>query len=292
MKLHDLVSDYANALRGEGHRDRGVESYIWQLRRFLRWLGEDADESVLTTRNIKRYQAHLGERRLNPGTISNALAVIRSFCQFLMGEELLAVDPTATIKRPKEDDPAPRALVRADLVQVWAVISSPNTGTPTQHWQQARNKRAMSLMLMAGLRIAEASALRWRDVDLQHAELFVRGGKGGRDRKVPINPDLHAILSAADDQAAQHAVAGRPDGEPMGPKSMAHIFERWLPKHGLTISAHQLRHSFATELFRAGVHIRTIQALLGHKNLETTMRYLSVDDEQKRAAVNRLKGWK
>ena len=293
MKLLNLVPTFANTLRGEGHRERGVEHYTWSIQRFLRWLGEDADESALTTRNIKRYQAHLGERRLDPGTIGNALTVIRSFCQFLIGEEIIISDPTATIKRPRDEDDAPRALSHDELVKLWAVITSANTGTPAQQWQQARNKRAMALMLLAGLRIAEVATLIWRDVDLHHGELFVRDGKGGRDRKIPANLDLKTILLAADDHTPDCAVAGRRDGKPMGPKSMAHLFERWLPReHNLTITAHQLRHSFATEPFRAGVHIRTIQYLLGHKHLETTMRYLSVDDEQKRDAVNRLKGWK
>jgi site-specific recombinase XerD len=292
MKLLDLVDDYTNSLRGEGHRERGVESYAYTLRRFLRWLGDDADESALTTRNIRHYQAFMGSQRLDPGTIGNALTVIRSFCIFLIGEEMITIDPTTNIKRPKDPDDAPRALSHEQLVTLWAVIIGPNTGFEHLQWQQARNKRAMALMLLAGLRIAEASALLWRDVDLYNAELFVRDGKGGQARKVPINPDLQAILEQALDKQPDHAVAGRPDGQPMSPKSMAHLFERWLPHLcGLDITAHQLRHSFATELYRKGVHIRTIQYLLGHKQLETTMRYLMVDDDQKRDAVNRLKGW-
>ena len=291
MHLIDLVPEYENMLRGEGHRERGIEHYLWSIQRFLKWLGEDAQESDLTTKSIRRYQAHLGSRRLNPGTIGNAIAVIRSFSLYLIGEELLSADPTIGIKRPHEEEVAPRALTRDELVKLWSLITSPNTGTLKQQWTQGRNKRAIGLMLLAGLRIAEAAAIVWKDIDLANAELFVRQGKGGRDRKIPVNQALSTILQKAPDHNQAQAVAGLADGNPMGPKSMAHICERWLPRHEIYISAHQLRHSFATELCRAGVHIRTIQYLLGHKNLETTMRYLFIDDEQKRDAVSKLQGW-
>lgn len=101
MLLTDLVEDYTNMLRGEGHRPRGIEHYIYVLHRFLRWLGDEADEHTLTTHTIRRYQAELGARQLHPGTIGNALTVIRSFCRFLIDEELLTTDLRSGLNDPR-----------------------------------------------------------------------------------------------------------------------------------------------------------------------------------------------
>jgi site-specific recombinase XerD len=116
----------------------------------------------------------------------------------------------------------------------------------------------------------------------------VRDGKGGKDRSVPLHAILLAELAAAPPHRPNWAVAGKADGSGMTVKSMAHIFERWLPERGLAISAHQLRHSFATELLRKRADIREIQELLGHESLETTQRYLALDPERLRAAVELL----
>ena len=152
----------------------------------------------------------------------------------------------------------------------------PEELTAAKHFTWCRNRRAIFLMLFAGLRISEAAALRWRDVDLEGRYLVVRDGKGGKDRSVPLHPILLAELNKAPAHRPNWAVAGKADGSCMTVKSMAHIFERWLPERGLTISAHQLCHSFATELLRKRADIREIQELLGHNSSRTTEIYTHV----------------
>jgi integrase/recombinase XerD len=148
------------------------------------------------------------------------------------------------------------------------------------------------LMLFAGLRISEAAALRWRDVDLEAGVLMVIEGKGGKDRAVPIHPILRAELLRVESPRPSWAVVGRRDNQPMNQKSLAHLFERWLPDCDLHISAHRLRHSFASELLRHGADLRSIQELLGHTSLEMTQRYLMLGSQQLRAAIDRLPdGW-
>jgi len=157
--------------------------------------------------------------------------------------------------------------------------------TLKQRWYHRRNRRAVLLMLYAGLRMGEVIALRWQDVDLEHA-LLVRDGKSGRSRSLPLHPVLLAELRMASGQP-KSAVAGTMKGTPLV-REIDHLFRRWLRKQGIEISAHQRRHSFATELMRQGVNLRAIQELLGHKQLETTQRYLMVEVEHLRSAVEQL----
>ena len=122
--------------------------------------------------------------------------------------------------------------------QLWLMIDTARADSgQTLHITWCRNRRAIFLMLFAGLRISEAAALRWRDVDLEGRYLVVRDGKGGKDRSVPLHPILLTELNKAPAHRPNWAVAGKADGSSMTVKSMAHIFERWLPERGLTISA-------------------------------------------------------
>jgi site-specific recombinase XerD len=291
MTTHPILKSYVAAYRthlvARGHRPRGVDRYIDQIRAFIRYLGPDATMADVHTESITNYQEHLA-RRCMSGTVGNALTSIRSFCRWAIQAGLRSDDPTLSIQWPKLSKPAPRALSQRELHQLFKALKMPDDIDAGKQFTWGRNRRAIMLMLFAGLRISEAAALRWRDVDIEGRYLVVRDGKGGKDRSVPLHPILLAELSNAPSHRPHWAVAGKTDGSGMAVKSMAHIFERWLPGLGLAISAHQLRHSFATELLRTRADIREIQELLGHESLETTQRYLALDPERLRAAVELL----
>lgn len=285
LKTHTTA--YRSYLVAHGHRPRGVDRYLDQIRAFMSYLGDSATMDDVDTESITKYQEYLA-RRCSSGTVGNALTCIRSFCRWALRIGLRADDPTLPIQWPKRTKPAPRALAQSELRQLSRAIAVPDGLSAAKHFTWCRNRRAIFLMLFAGLRISEAAALRWRDVDLEGRYLVVRDGKGGKDRSVPLHPILLAELNKAPAHRPNWAVAGKSDGSGMAVKSMSHIFERWLPERGLTISAHQLRHSFATELLRKRADIREIQELLGHESLETTQRYLALDPERLRAAVELL----
>ena len=143
-------------------------------------------------------------------------------------------------------------------------------------------------MLYGGLRRMEAAGLVWADVRLAAGVLIVRGGKGGKDRAVPLHPVLAAELRAAPPGRPSHAVAGRIDGGRLALKSFAHIVERWLQGRGVQCSCHQLRHTFATELLDHGADIRAIQELLGHSDLKTTARYLKLSAKRLQGTIDLL----
>lgn len=157
-------------------------------------------------------------------------------------------------------------------------------------WRRERDVRTILLMLYAGLRLSEAANLRWRNVDLGRGMIrVVDGAKGGRSRAVAAHERLMAAFQRVpgEERRADYAVVGRPDGAPMKPKALAHLFERWLADT-IRISAHQLRHSFATQMLWHGADIRHIQELLGHASLDTTRRYLRLDTDRLRESVDRI----
>lgn len=287
--LLPLVPLYVAALRARGQRPRGIDKYRRTILTFIEWLGPHATMKDLDATIVRRYQ-ELRSETCSGATIGNLLTVIRSFCKWSIREGLRDDDPTLQAEWPRRERTLPRALPRTQLRALEKALEVPERIGPVRRWFWLRNRRAVFLMLFAGLRISEVAALRWADVDLEDGALMVRNGKGGKDRIVPLHGRLAAELECVpeEERDPDHAVAGHESGECLTHKSMGHVFERWLPARGIDISSHQLRHSFATQLLRNGADIRVIQDLLGHESLETTQRYLRVEDDQKQAAVRLL----
>ena len=285
--IEELLPEYRAALVSRGHRKQGIVRYMDQITSFARFAGREATVADVTAKLVRRYQVKLSER-CGAGTVSNALTVIRSFCRWYLLEDFRDDDPTLKIVWLRLRKPAPRALKRAELRLLNEVIVEPEGLSEDQAFMWRRNRRTVYLMLYAGLRLSETAALRWRDVDMDLAELMVIDGKDGKDRVVPLHSALVEELRKVRNPNPSLAVVGGRDGEPLTHKSLAHIYERWLPGLGIQITAHRLRHSFATEMLRHGADIRAIQELMGHASLETTQRYLALCNEQLRGAVEKL----
>ena len=298
-RLAELLTPYERALISRGRRPRGIARYLDHLRHLFASLSDDPTIADLTTAQIRAYQELRASSGWSSSTVLGALTAVRSFCGWAVKQQFLADDPTAALDWPKKYHPAPKPLSRVQLRDLWRVLATLERDTPTCRLQWERNRRVIFLMLYAGLRLAEVTALRWADVDLDAGVLVVRQGKGGKDRAIPIHPMLTVELRRMGIGAPEQAVAGRTNGQAYtDPQALAHIFERAIPRQAaklgfkLRFSAHQLRHTFATEMLRNGADLPSIQGLLGHASLETTQCYLLVSPDQFRAAVEVLPaGW-
>lgn len=285
--VRSLIPTWRTSRLADGLRPRGVSSYVAKMEQFLTWSG-DLATSAITSELIQRYKVALYERGLAAGTIRHSLTVLRSFCGWCITQGLLESNPALLVAHPRVEGPDPDPLTRIQIDQLLDVMDLP----PQSHkatWQ--RNRRAVALGLYAGMRIAEIAELKWGDIDLARGEIIIRrvAGKGGKSRVVPICDELEAELRLAKHMRASDAVVDQGNGKPLTVKSLAHIFERWLATRGIHIHAHQLRKTFATELYVAGEDLATIQRLLGHTDPKTTMRYLGASAPKERAAVQKLK---
>lgn len=277
--------------RADGRRPRGVESYEAIFRRFIRFAGDRPVDQV-TAELVKDYKRDL-MIRVAPGTARHALTVVRMFCEWAVTEGYLVHNPALSIPHPHVETPDPDPLSRSEIGALLTALDAP------QHSHKAtwgRNRRAVCLMLYAGLRLAEVAGLERRDLDLDRRTLTVRreSGKGGKPRVVPIGDELLRELESIRAYRPPWAVVDQGDtpgkrGRPLAIKSLAHIFERWLVRRGITLHAHQLRKTFATELYLRGEDLTTIQRLLGHNDPKTTMRYIGASAAKEQTAVDRLR---
>ena len=130
------------------------------------------------------------------------------------------------------------------------------------------------------------------DIDARRQVLWVRQGKGRKDRQTLLSPKLLELLRIywRAERPTEWLFPGANPTRPISPKAVFLACQKAGRKAGLSkpVHPHLLRHAFATHLLEAGVNLRTIQILLGHANLETTARYLQVADVSIRSTPSPL----
>jgi site-specific recombinase XerD len=256
-----------------------VGYYVRAVERFAKHFGKPPDQ--LQQEHLREYQAYLLRgSKLKPRTVKLHVSALRFFF-------------VKTLKRPylQDDIPYPKVPRRLPVIltveEVRRLIDS------------ARNlmDRTMLMVLYStGMRNRELRGLQVRDIDSQSMLIHIQYGKGGRDRYVPLRPKLLETLREYYRwmKPKTWLFPGTVDGwradKPITPKvvweACQSAAERAkIDKH---VSAHLLRHSYATHLLEAGADLRTIQLLLGHVKLEHTVIYLHLSRRHLQAVANPL----
>ena len=259
-----------------------LSAYRRDLAAFLEFmadhLGAPPTLGALAGLGQRDFRAWLAHRAANHKATSTAraLAVVRSFFQYLDRGGYAHNPALGRIATPRLPKSVPRALAVDDAAELL------NAAGETEGWIGLRDVAVLTLLYGCGLRIGEALGLTRRTMPLGD-RLIVRG-KGNKERVVPVLPVVSAAIDA-------YLGACPHDGEPDGPLFVgalggalsARVVQLRIAnlrrRLGLPESAtpHALRHSFATHLLAGGGDLRTIQELLGHASLSTTQRYTAVD---------------
>jgi len=172
------------------------------------------------------------------------------------------------------------------------------------HVRLRRYRTPLKLIYCCGLRLSECLGLTIHDVRGRANKLWVRGGKGGKERMVPISgvmlKDLRRYWSFHRNPLLLFPKAGRGEGAPQALAARMHAAQRPMPYSSLQrlmlvarteldfpgVSVHTLRHSFATHLVEAGASLHTVQKLLGHSQITTTMVYLHLTHHTEKNALS------
>jgi site-specific recombinase XerD len=187
-------------------------------------------------------------------------------------------------------DKLPKILTEEETDRL---LSEPNQ----RYYGPHRDYLYMRLMLKAGLRASEATALRPEHIDLMSGKLSVREGKGAKDRTLWIGEEVLEELREWTDRRTEEVEGSKfllptRKGTEVATSHLRRSVKRYARKAGIEevdrVSPHTLRHTFATRLYRETSRIRMVQKALGHSDLSTTMVYTHVVDEELEGAMKGL----
>jgi site-specific recombinase XerD len=187
-------------------------------------------------------------------------------------------------------DKLPKILTEQETDRL---LSQPNQ----RYFGPCRDYLFMRLMLKAGLRASEATALRPEHLGLMSGKLSVREGKGAKDRTLWVGEKVLSELQEWMDRRREEAEASdfllpTRKGTEVATSHLRRSVKRYARKAGIEevdrVSPHTLRHTFATRLYRETGNIRMVQKALGHSDLSTTMVYTHVIDEELEGAMKGL----
>lgn len=261
------------------------------LRRFVGWCAERTldDPRAITKPILERYQRGLFYHRkadgkpLTLGTQHGCLAPVKTFFKWLSRENHILYNPASELVLPKPSKRLPRTLL--SVADVEAIL---NEAEPAGA-QGLRDRAMLETLYSTGLRRMELPALAIYDIDLTRRLVFVREGKGRKDRVVPLGERACAWLEKYLVEARPQLLAAPCDalfvsdyGEPVTPVWVADKVKRYMEFAGIRKpgATHLLRHACATHMLENGADIRYIQELLGHSNLATTEIYTHVSIEK------------
>lgn len=274
----------------KGLSAHSLSAYALDLRSLTEWCRQAGIEQVPSTEELRRYLDALAARRLSPRSVARHLTTLRNFCRYLLREGLIAEDPSALLKSPRQWQTLPKYLTGH---QVGGLLEAPDTGKPTG----VRDLAMIELLYACGLRVSELCALKLADVNLDLGFLRVTG-KGEKQRLVPVGSKAQQALRNYLESARAALLKGRASGSlfvtARGGPLTRQGFWKLLKLNGLkagvraNLSPHVLRHSFATHLLEGGADLRSVQTLLGHADIATTQIYTHVARSRLRTTVDQF----
>lgn len=241
-------------------------------------------ESVARTRLVRYYIADLQTRQLKSTTISRRLSSLRMFYDYLIEKQLVKDNPFLDVRAPKHEKKLPERLHDEDIDLLFKSI---DLSKPIQY----RNYIMLDMLYSCGLRASEITQIALKDVQMEERKLTILG-KGQKMRIVPFTKTLQKHLKhyityirpkmlTLDQEDTQVVFLSRL-GRPMTVRNLQKMLKQLIKKSGETykIHPHMLRHAFASTMLSHGADLRTVQELLGHKNISTTQIYTHLTTQE------------
>jgi len=254
---------YRETLIKKRYSEATIENYLIQFKLFLGFIAPKSVEEI-TDGVIHDYMLHLIEKRkVSISTQNQAINSIKFYLEHVQqGERKVYY-----VERPMKEWKLPTVLSEEEMQALF------------QHTINVKHRCIMFLLYSAGLRMSELLALTWNDIDTDRSVIYVRNAKGRKDRITLLSKVAQSYIEHYREiYKPERWVFEGVDKTQYSARSVNNVIKFAAARAGITkrISAHTLRHSFATHLLENGTDLRYIQSLLGHESSQTTERYAHV----------------
>lgn len=287
--LLPMIKLYVRYLRLERNLSPNtIEAYrndLAHLEAFM--MRNDLKLENVTLEQLHTFAASLHEYGITPRSQARVLSGVRSFFRFLVLDGVVESDPTELLEWPSLPEHLPVVLSLEEIDRIEDSIDLSKA-------EGARNRAIIEVLFSCGLRVSELVNMKLSDLYLEDRVLLVRG-KGNKERLVPVSNKAIADLKRwFFDRNLMKIKPGEDDyvflnrrGAHLTRTMILIMVKRQAEEAGIkkTISPHTFRHSFATALLQGGADLRSIQAMLGHEKIDTTLVYTHISNEQLRKAI-------
>lgn len=293
MKISDLQQDLKRYLLLE--RGLNVKTYkaIVATLNMLMTHSRSEDISTFTEGLIREFLYHgVQDRAWEPKTFRNHWQNLKTFFNWCIKRGILKKNPVEGIEKPKMKKHLPRCISREETLKVLYYSASIKW---KYKLEQSRNEAIIQTLLFTGLRLQELLNLQTTDVNLADGSIFVRMGKGGKDRIVPIHPRLIPKLRGYVEERKQSLnpsqwfFTGIKSDKQLGQRDIRRILSVISNEADTKITAHMLRHTFGKLMVEADFNIYKLKEIMGHEQVTTTQRYVSIAPESIKKSFEKIK---
>jgi integrase/recombinase XerD len=295
-KIWDVhIKHFGNFLRVERSlAANSVEAYLHDvglLKQFAQSRRPKLTPLTLKTADVRDFLQFLNELGIGASSQARILSGLKSFCRYLVDEELIDRNPTDLIEGPRLGRKLPEPLDYHEIVRMLEAI---DLSTP----EGSRNRAMLEVLYSSGLRVSELVTLQLNNLYFDSGLLRVVG-KGNKERLVPIGREAIKFVRIYIEQVRGRAPHKPPqkghesyvflnrNGRGMTRVMVFTIIRNLANAIGLkkSISPHTFRHSFATHLIEGGADLRAVQEMLGHESITTTEIYTHLDRDYLKQVV-------
>ncbi len=269
---------FEKALVGNNYSQNSIRAYRDDVKQFIEWLKKqrvDWDNSLRFNKiDIVEFLSFLAAQNTTGVTRVRKLASLRKFFRCLKDNNIISNSPTETVIGPMREERDPEVLYRNE----YKALLFEASGNP-------RDYAILQVFLQTGIRIGELVKLTINDIDLENRILVVRQGKGKRDRGIPLEEQaisaIRAYLPKREGLKGANIIDEETlflakNGSSLDVRTVRYFVHKYMEKAGIKkqASVHTLRHTFGTHKIDKGMTIPALQELLGHKQIETTFKYV------------------
>ena len=286
-QFYGYLLKYTEAMQVRGYSETTLRKRDGDIRRFAGWCDDRSlnHPNQITKLILERYQRHLFHYRQENGSQLSArtqnqyITSIKQFFKYLAQENYLLFNPASELILMKQVTSLPVVLSEDEITNL---LQQPKINTA----EDIRDQAILELFYSTGIRRSELCRLLLQDLSISRKTVFIRQGKGGKDRLIPVGERavywLERYLSESRNQfllSIENQTLFLNDyGEMFNGTKLGDKVKRYLKRAGIDVpgSCHLLRHAMATHMLENGAETRFIQAMLGHSSLSTTQVYTHV----------------
>lgn len=265
---------YVETLSSRGYSANTVKAYCSLFGAFVAHFAPRPPEEIDEAEIVGYMNTLVAQKSMSQSTHNQIINAIKFYYEQVLGQE----KKKYWLNRPRKEKCLPEVLSEADAVKLIAA------------GKNIKHQCIMALLYSGGLRRGEVLKLRIQDVKLDRNQVFVRGGKGKKDRVTLLGESVKVGLSKyLKEYKPNYWLFEGPHRKQYSGSSVGQIVRDAAKRAGIKkATPHMLRHSFATHLMDHGTDVRMIQTLLGHESIETTALYTHVSTRDLQKIVNPL----